>query len=91
MKVITYDLNTPGQKYNELYKAIKGLGDSAHPLDSVWFVRTSLSTSQIYNRLKTYIDQNDWLLVFEADESTIVGKAQPQIVDWLTRQPSGSR
>jgi hypothetical protein len=92
MKVIVYDLNTPGQKYDELSKAIKALGDWAHPLDSTWFIRTSLSNSQIYDRLKPYLDPNDSLLVFETNESTVIGQANTQVVDWMNRrQPVRNR
>lgn len=61
--LITYDLNQPGQKYNELYESIKKCGAWAHYLDSTWLVDTSLTADGIYNQLKPTLDENDMILV----------------------------
>ncbi|MDU2064375.1 MAG: hypothetical protein E6713_05985 [Sporomusaceae bacterium] len=63
--LITYDLNTPGQKYEKLYEEIKTLGAWWHYLESVWIVDTSLNANQITEKLKRHmaIDANDRLLV----------------------------
>jgi len=64
IELITYDLNKPGKDYSDLYKAIKATSSSWwHYLTSVWLVDTSLSTQQIYQRLKGHIDQNDELFI----------------------------
>ena len=63
IKVISYDLKKPGRNYDDLYKAIKALGSYRHPMDSVWFVDTSLTTSEVYGKLKAYVDSNDLVLV----------------------------
>ena len=44
-KLIAYDLNAPGQNYDDLIKAIKGLGAWWHHLDSTWLVKSDLNTS----------------------------------------------
>lgn len=61
--LITYDLNKPGQNYEELYKAVKALGGWWHYLDSTWLVDTTLSAQQVSDRLVAHIDKNDRLLV----------------------------
>ena len=61
--LITYDLHRPGQNYTGLHLALKGLGEWAHPLESVWLVNSSLSATDIYNRLAPEIDKNDNILV----------------------------
>lgn len=49
---ISYDLNEPGQDYDELHGAIKGLGDSLHALESYWLVDVeNSSTSDIRDSL----------------------------------------
>lgn len=62
-QLITYDLRKPGQDYEGLFDAIKSLGDWWHCLGSVWIVRTSMTSSQIRDALRTHIDDNDLLLV----------------------------
>lgn len=61
--LVGYDLNTPGQDYADLFKAIKGIGSWWHYLDSTWIVKTDSSAVQIRDTLKKHIDKNDELLV----------------------------
>lgn len=62
-KLIAYDLNRPGQNYDELIAAIKKLGAWWHHLDSTWLVKSNLSTKQIRDQLRSYVDAGDELLV----------------------------
>ena len=63
-KLIAYDLNGAGrQNYADLIEAIKGLGAWWHHLDSTWLVKSTLSTSQIRDRLKPHLDNSDEILV----------------------------
>jgi hypothetical protein len=62
--LITYDLNKPGQNYNELYAAIEKY-PNCHPLKSVWFVKSNANATTIYDDLKQHIDKNDTLFVCE--------------------------
>lgn len=62
---ICYDLNSPGQDYEELFEAIKAYGTWWHKLDSTWIIVSSDSTETILNNLKQYIDGNDKLLVLK--------------------------
>jgi len=61
--MIGYDLNSPGQGYDELIKAIKALGTWWHCLDSTWLIRSELTAAQIRDHLKQFTDSNDELLV----------------------------
>ena len=66
--MITYDLNKPGQNYDKLYEAIKKCSSNntwMHYLDSTWFIKTNLSTKQVFENLEPYIDKNDNILVME--------------------------
>ena len=62
---INYDLKGPGRDYTELYDAIKASGKWWHYLDSTWIVVTNEDAQQIWTRLASTIDKNDYLLVIE--------------------------
>ncbi len=61
--LITYDLKSPGQNYNDLYEAIKNLGTWWHCLDSNWIIKSNSSAAKIRDALTPHIDGNDLLLV----------------------------
>ncbi|MFF8326083.1 hypothetical protein ACH49M_12680 [Rhodococcus qingshengii] len=64
-KLIAYDLNSPGQKYDDLIAAIKDLGAWWHHLDSTWLVKTTLTTSELRDVLQKHLDAGDELLVVD--------------------------
>lgn len=61
--LITYDLRKPGQNYDDLYTAIKSVGEWIHPLESTWLVNSQLDAKQIHEFICQYIDRNDNVLV----------------------------
>lgn len=65
--MITYDLNSTGQRYNELINAIKGASNGCWCTfwKSSYLIQSPLSPSQITDKLKPYLDSNDRLLVIE--------------------------
>ena len=63
VKLITYDLNYPGQNYENLYKAIKALGDYVHPMQNLWWVDTTLTSSEVRDKLTPLFDNGDKLFV----------------------------
>lgn len=62
---VSYDLNKPGQNYNELYEELQKFS-WWHYLDSTWLVVSTLSASEIRDRLKKHLDSSDELLVVRA-------------------------
>lgn len=64
--MITYDLNSSGQKYDEVIKAIK---DSSSACCSYWkssyLIKSSLTTQQIFDNIKPHLDGNDNLIIIE--------------------------
>ena len=63
-QMISYDLRKPGRDYSELFAAIKAVGATWwHCLESVWIVKTSLTSAQVRDRLKPHVDANDKVLV----------------------------
>lgn len=67
--VVSYDLNNPGQNYDDLYKAIRSIGSWWHYLDSTWLVSTNLTAKNIYDRLSPHLDSNDRILIIEAGKN----------------------
>lgn len=65
--IITYDLNSTGQRYSELISAIKEASNGCWCTywKSSYLIKSPLSPSQITGRLKPYLDSNDTLLVIE--------------------------
>lgn len=61
--MVGYDLNKPGQNYEDLIAFLKDSPAYWHHLDSTWLVRTTLSTSEMRDKLKHFLDKNDEMLV----------------------------
>jgi hypothetical protein len=82
-KLIAYDVHqTAGEAYDKLIEMIQALGDWWHHLESTWIVRCDQSPSQIRDRLKSYIGNDDQLLVIEISGD---------IAEWVGVNDSGSR
>jgi hypothetical protein len=63
--IISYDLNSPGQNYSDLYAKIKSYGGWWHHLDSTWLVVSNSTAAEIRDGLKSVMDSNDKLLVIK--------------------------
>ncbi|GAC69413.1 hypothetical protein [Gordonia soli] len=83
--LISYDLNKPGQKYDDLYEKIKALGPWWHYLDSTWIVVSSLSPSQALDRLKPALDDSDSVLVVDISGDSYSGWLPQKAWDWLRK------
>lgn len=80
--LITYDLNKPGQKYEDLHKAIKSYGTWAHHLDSTWIIETSSSLQVVADHLVNQIDNSDTLLVIEV-KNNYSGWMPKKFWEWM--------
>jgi hypothetical protein len=64
--LITYDLHYPREEtYEGLIEAIKAFGDWWHHLETVWIVRCTNSPTEVRERLKSHIGEEDQLLVID--------------------------
>lgn len=63
--IISYDLCTPGKKYDKLIEAIKSFPFWAKITESCWIIETSSTTEQVRSSLKTHMDGNDRIFVGE--------------------------
>lgn len=84
--IISYDLNSPGQKYAALAEGIKklGVGSSWHCLDSTWIINHAGPTAAIRDNLMQFLDANDRLLVAPFDGAAWAAYGfQENCVAWL--------
>ena len=74
---VVYDLNKPGQDYSGLIKELKESMAWARPTESTWLIQSYDTASQVFARLKPYIDTDDRMLVIEV---------KPNYSGWLTKE-----
>ena len=79
---INYDLNQPGQNYDELHAAIKGCGVWWHYLDSTWLVDTNLTAQELWNKLSPHTDKNDNILILGINRD-YEGQLPQKAWDWI--------
>jgi hypothetical protein len=84
--LVGYDLNRPGQDYEELFEFLKSRGTWCHPLDSTWLVVSPLASAQFRDEVKRHIDANDEVLVVNVtgDNWAAFGFTQ-KVNDWLQK------
>lgn len=66
--LITYDLNNPGQNYDEVIKAIKAASTGAwcSYWKSSWVIQSNYtSASSVFDFIKPHLDKGDRCLVIE--------------------------
>jgi len=65
--MITYDLNSQGQNYNNVIKAIKdsSTGVWCTYWRSSFLIKSNLTVNQVTDIIKPYLDSNDRLFVIE--------------------------
>ena len=86
MKVfcVSYDLNKPGQNYNELIKELKDSQVWWHYLDSTWLIKTDESADNLSSRLKKHLDKNDNLLIIRVTKD-YAGWLPKDAWDWIQK------
>jgi len=82
-QLISYDLRKPGRDYATLFAAIKQLGPWWHCLESIWIVKTALSTVQVRDALTPHVDGNDDLIVLSLQGGWATYGLSQECNDWL--------
>ncbi len=81
---IHYLLKSPGGDYASLEEYIKSLGSWAHVRESVWFVRTSRSVSEVRDALKGHLRTNDRVLVLDVTSDSWASSNIPDdVTEWM--------
>lgn len=79
--LITYDLNKPGQNYNQILDYIKNF--SYVPLsESSYAIDTKIEPENIYNDLSKLLDSNDRICIITLTQPW-AAYLSPDILDWL--------
>ncbi|MCO4327077.1 hypothetical protein MTR05_08475 [Staphylococcus agnetis] len=63
--LVSYDLNVPGQKYEDLYRLIKKFPDHIHMQDSVWIIQAVENSKFIYEYLSQVLGESDDILIIK--------------------------
>lgn len=79
--IVTYDLNSPGQNYDGLIKAIRAY-THCKPLKSAFFIDTSEKAASIRDKLKKHIDEGDALYVMELQKHWAANRTM-DCTSWL--------
>jgi len=79
--LITYDLNKPGQDYDDFLKIIKSYA-YARLSESSYAVDTAETPSVVYNKLRSDMDKNDYLCVMTL-VPPYAGYNHKDVIDWL--------
>ncbi|MBL8776007.1 MAG: hypothetical protein JNK12_08755 [Acidimicrobiales bacterium] len=81
--LVTYDLHKPGQDYPGLIDFLKGF-TWWHCLESTWLVKTTLSASDLRDKVGGYLDSNDEVLVLNVTGRGWASKGLSKSCnDWL--------
>lgn len=69
--MITYDLNSPNQNYEDVIQAIKdaSTGVWCTYWKSSFLIKSNLTVQQVSERITPYLDSNDRLLVIEVKQN----------------------
>lgn len=63
---VAYDLDSPGQNYLLVEKAVSALGLAIKIQYSMYYLKSNLSLADIENKIWASMDSNDRLIVIEA-------------------------
>ena len=87
--LITYDLNSPGQKYNCIKEKIENNFNWWKCLNNIFIIESSNSTAEIRDYLSSCIDSNDKLLVIKLAQGSSRSWAtfglSTECTDWLKK------
>ena len=85
--MITYDLKVKNKdEYQPLYEAIQGLGSNCHPVESVWFVDTKLSSTEIMDKLRVLLslkEKGGDRIIISKCTINISGHFGKEEIDWI--------
>ena len=83
IRLITYDLKKPGQDYKDFLKTIKEY-DWARLSESSYAVDTFETPTTIYNKLRPFMDNNDYLMVMTLT-APYMGYNAKDVIDWIQK------
>jgi CRISPR/Cas system-associated endoribonuclease Cas2 len=82
--LVTYDLNSPGQRHADLLEFLKKTFAWAKLSESSYAISTNKTPAQVFAQLKPYIDKNDQIYVLTLSRP-YMGLGKKEVNDWLER------
>lgn len=82
---VSYDLKTPGKKYEDLYDKLKSFNGYNHILDSTWLVCSNQTASDVYDTIQPAIDKNDSVFISKVNPNEYSGWLSQAAWDWIRR------
>lgn len=83
---VTYELKNSEQDYTDFFNALKGESSYIQCLKTSWFVKSEKERTDLYNHLKSCLNDSDLLLVSETKLELLSGWLPRDSVTWL-QQP----
>ncbi|WP_339142388.1 hypothetical protein [Pseudoalteromonas galatheae] len=84
--LVTYDLNSPGQKHGQLLEELQSFA-WAKLSESSYAINTTLTPDQLFERLKQYLDTNDNLYIITLKKPW-QGYGPKDVNEWLSNNLS---
>lgn len=83
--IVSYDLIRQESRleYIKLIGAIKSAQIWAKPLESLWLIKTTLSSMQIAQEIKKVVGNNDKFIVIEVGSDWTSFNIDDKVVSWL--------
>ena len=84
--VVAYDLHTPGNDYLGLKIILKTKYRGERILESVWVIKTTETSKEVYDFLENYIDDNDEIFVNILAGWEGTSKLNSKINEWVFKK-----
>lgn len=81
---VGYDLNKAGKDYDGLIKELKKSSSWWHYLDSTWLIYTQETPEQIWARISSHFDKNDYALIIRVARD-YQGWLPKEAWDWINK------
>jgi hypothetical protein len=83
---VNYDLKQPGRNYAAVEEYIKAQGAWAHPLESLWLIRTAKGVVQVRDELKQHVHPQDRVLVFNVTGDAWASSWSNEVTEWMKEE-----
>ena len=80
--LVTYDLNSPGQKHAKVLEKVKSFGGWARLSESSYAITTSLEPNHVYSQFENLLDSNDCIYIISL-KRPYSGRGAEKVNEWL--------
>ncbi len=80
---VSYDLNAPDKKYEDVYKVLKGFAGWNHIMESTWLISTNLTPNQVLEKFKPHLDSNDRMFISKVYADQYSGWLSDKQWEWV--------